>query len=394
MNRSASATSFWGGAGLPSLSMLFFLLVLLGVGVLFIHSASTAGDEPFPGRLAKLQLIRIAVGGLGLMMFLRLDYRKLELLAGPLFLCGLVLLLILIGLKPFRDGPSRWFYLPGFALQPSEMMKLYSVLILARILKASYNAGPGPDWGPALITIAIPTVLIAMQPDLGTALVLPPIFASMYWVAGGQARVLGRLTILATLLVPLGWFVLQDYQKERILVFLDPDNPTYARDDGYQIRQSLIAIGNGGIEGRGLYEGTQNRLNYLPEDHNDFIFAIIGEEWGLIGTLSVCGLFLCLFLSAAGIAYRTREPFGRLVAIGMTTHLAFQTTINLAMTMGLAPVTGLPLPFMSYGGSSLFSSLAAIGIVLGIGMRPVRIIDPDGLRAGSSPILTGGGLNR
>lgn len=377
------------GARLPSLSMLLFLSILLTIGVTFIHSASTAGEVPFPGSLARLQLVRIAIGVAFLLICLRIDYRRFESLATPLYFVGLLLLLVLLGLKPFRDEPSRWFYLPGFALQPSELLKLFTVLSLAKALKPGHEPGRTP-WLRALFLTLVPTAMIALQPDLGTALVLPPLFFVMSFVAGIERRTLLLIAGVGLALMPIGWFGLHPYQKDRILVFLDPNNPALARDDGYQIRQSLTAIGSGGVHGSGLYQGTQNRLNYLPEDHNDFIFAIIGEEWGLVGTASVLALFLLLYLSALGIAFRTREPFGRLVVVGMTTHLAFQTLVNVAMTMGLAPVTGLPLPFVSYGGSSLLTSIASLGVVLGVGMRPVRIIAPDGLRSGRAHVLSGG----
>ena len=225
--------------------------------------------------------------------------------------------------------------------------------------------------------------MVAVQPDLGTALVLVPVLFAMLWASGASLARLSRYGVLGLFAAPFGWFFLADYQVRRLLVFLDPYAPE-VREASYQIRQSMTAIGSGGVQGAGLYRGTQNTLEYLPEDHNDFIFAVIGEEWGLLGTLGLLVVFMLLFLSCYGIAYRTREPFGRLVVVGITTQLAFQTLINLAMTTGIAPVTGLPLPFVSFGGSALFVSLASIGIVLGSGMRPVRIVTPDGRTAGTS----------
>lgn len=377
------------GARLPSVTMLLSLAALCAIGVLYIHSATTAGEVPFPGPQARAQLLRMAVGLGFLVLFLRLDYRRLEEWAGLLYAAGIGLLLLLIALKLWRTVPSRWLHLPGFALQPSELMKIFTVLLLARTLKP---IGRRTDryrtlW-PWLVG-GVPTLLVMLQPDLGTALVLPPVLLAMLWTSGMPARSLVALCLTGAALLPLGWWGLHDYQKSRILVFLEPDNPAHARVGGYQLRQSIIALGSGGWTGRGLYEGTQNRLDYLPEDHNDFIFSIIGEEWGLVGTLGVLALFLFLYLSCLKIAYRTREPYGRLVVVGLCTYLAFQTLVNLAMTMGLAPVTGLPLPFVSYGGSSLLTSLAAAGIILGVGMRPVRIVSPDGLRSGRSPVVHG-----
>ena len=193
--------------------------------------------------------------------------------------------------------------------------------------------------------------------------------------------------------MPLGLLFLKPYQLSRLKVFLQPfglfNELDMAQAAGYQVKQSIIAIGSGGPTGPGLHDGSQNYLGYLPEDHNDFIFAVIGEEWGLVGTLLVVSLYCLLYLSCLGIAYRTREPLGRLIVVGITVSLVFQTCVNLGMTVGIAPVTGLPLPFISYGGTSLLNSIASIGIVLGIGMRPVRLVAPDGLRPGSSPMARG-----
>lgn len=376
-----------GSTRVPSLLTMFLLTLLLGIGVLFIHSASTAGEVAFPGTYAKAQLMRIAAGVAIFLVFLRLDYRRLEEWATPLYLFGVVLLIILVALKVVRTEPSRWFYLPGFALQPAELMKIFAVLLLAKVLKPSSltKNSPAHEFLP-FVVIGVPVLLIILQPDLGTALVLVPVFFAMYWASGARtSRVVGIIGTLVALL-PIAWLGLHPYQKTRLSVFWDPAGADVT-SGGYQIRQSLIAIGNGGATGRGLYQGTQNRLDYLPEDHNDFVFAIIGEETGLVGTLVVIGIFFSLFVSCAGIAMRTQEFFGRLVVIGLTTYLAFQTVINLAMTMGLAPVTGLPLPFVSYGGSSLLTSLMSIAIILGIGLRPVRTVAPDGLQSGTSPIV-------
>ncbi|MFQ5655350.1 MAG: FtsW/RodA/SpoVE family cell cycle protein [Planctomycetota bacterium] len=363
--------------------MLLFLFLLLTAGTIFVDSASSGGEVPFPGALTRNHMVRIAVGLAALLLFLTIDYRRLDSLAPPLYLGGIGMLLYLLAVKLARGGVARWLVLPGFQLQPSEVVKLFTVLLVARMLKPV--ARPRGKWKPVApyLVVALPCVLVASQPDLGTALVLPPTLVAMLWVGGVSGRRLLLPIGVALLLMPLGWLFLQDYQKERLLVFVQPDTQELAQGAGYQVKQSITAIGSGGWTGKGLYLGSQNYLEYLPEDHNDFIFGVIGEEWGLLGTMTVVLLYLCLYLSCLGVAYRTREPFGRLVVAGITAQLAFQTIVNLAMTIGLAPVTGLPLPFISFGGSSLLTSLASVGIVLGIGMRPVRMLNPDGLRAGS-----------
>lgn len=380
----------WRRARLPSVSMLLTLLALLAIGVVFVHSATTGASGPFPGPAARIHLLRIGIGLGLLLIFLRIDYRRLETFAVPFYVFGIGSLLVLLGKKAVQGGVVRWFHLPGFNVQPSEVVKLLTIIMLARLLKPAGRDPTEGDHVRAVGVVALPAVLVALQPDLGTALVLPPVLLAMLWVAGVSGRRLAAYVGIALLAMPLGWFVMHDYQQDRVRAFLGFSEAAAASDaDLYHAKQSVIAISSGGLTGKGLYRGTLNVLDRLPEDHNDFIFGVIGEEWGLRGTLSVLVLFLVLLLGCARIAYRTREPFGRFLAIGITAQLAFQTMVNLAMTVKLAPVTGLPLPFISYGGSSLLASIASVGIVLGIGMRPVRILTPDGLQAGTSRVLYG-----
>ncbi|MCA8960962.1 MAG: rod shape-determining protein RodA [Planctomycetes bacterium] len=376
--------SGFGGTRLPSVTMLTFLITLLALGTVFVHSASSAGEEPFPGALTRLHLYRMGFGVGFLVLFLLVHYRILEELWSPLYVAGLALLgYLLVNKWFFGGGVQRWIRLGFINIQPSELIKLFTVLALAKVLKPMGRDPTRANRLIPLVLVGVPFTMVAVQPDLGTALVLIPVLFAMLWTAGASKRRLLGYASALVLCAPLGWFVLADYQVGRVLVFLDPYAPEL-REESYQIRHSMTAIGSGGWTGTGLFQGSQNTLEFLPEDHNDFIFAVIGEEWGLAGTLGLLVLFLCLFFSCLGIAYRTREPFGRLVVVGITTQLAAQTLINLAMTTGIAPVTGLPLPFISFGGSALFVSLASMGIVLGIGMRPVRVMNPDGLTAGTS----------
>lgn len=374
----------WGGTRLPSVTLLTFLVALLAIGILFVHSATVTEDVGFPSPVARNHILRVAFGFSFLVLFLVLHYRILEDLSIPLYLVGIALLVYLLARRAVTGDVERWIRLFGFFnLQPSELIKLFTVILLARVLKPAGRTSGSFDHLVPLGIVAFPLLLVALQPDLGTALVLPPILLAMLWTAGISTRRLLLYVAIGLLVVPIAWFGLHDYQRQRLLVFMDPFDPALA-EASYQVRQSMTAIGSGGLTGMGYLEGNHKVLGYLPEDHNDFIFAVIGEEWGLAGTLGVTALFFLLFASCYGIAFRTREPFGRLLVVGITTQLAFQTFINLAMTTGLAPVTGLPLPFVSFGGSSLLGSLASIGIVIGVGMRPVRIIHPDGLMAGTS----------
>ncbi|MCI0652249.1 MAG: rod shape-determining protein RodA [Planctomycetes bacterium] len=370
---------------LPFLTLIIALFALLAIGCLFVHSTTGGSAQGFPSPTAERHLIRVAIGLAVFVFLVGVRYRTLEEWALPLYGFGIALLCALFAVKLGGGGgkPSSWFELPGFALQPAELMKLFTILLLARALKPTLRAAnAGEHLRPLLIT-GIPALLIAAQPDLGTALAFPPVLLAMLWVGGASTKRVASyagagvacalLVLCAALFADVG---LRGYQKNRILAFFDRKAPEYAMNEAYQPNQSLIAIGSGGLFGKGLGQGPQNVRNRLPEKHNDFIFGIIGEEWGLAGTILVTMLFAMLYLSCAGIAYRTREPFGRLVAIGITVQLASQTLMNLAIATGLAPVTGITLPFISFGGSSLLTSLASIGIVLGIGLHRIPFLAP------------------
>ena len=208
----------------------------------------------------------------------------------------------------------------------------------------------------------------------------------MIWVSGVPTRRLIIVLLITTVIAGCAWPLLYDYQKERVFAYLGVGEVSRETAGGYQVAQSIIAIGSGGPAGKGLHLGSHHDLGFLPEDHNDFIFAVIGEEWGLVGTLSVMLGFLILIFGILGVAWNCRDPFGRLVAAGIATQIGFQALVNQAMTVGLVPVTGLPLPFISYGGTSIVVSLAAVGIVISISRKPVEVIHPDGLKKGTSEI--------
>ncbi|MFN0057297.1 MAG: FtsW/RodA/SpoVE family cell cycle protein [Planctomycetota bacterium] len=374
------------GARVPAVTLIVSLASLLWIGTIFVHSATTGAEVPFPGAQAREHFQRIAFGMVFLSFFLVFDYRQLKHLAPLLYAAGLGLLCYLLVTKYVSSqGVVRWIRFGYLNLQPAELLKVFTVLLLARVLIPGRR--PPQNWDQLLpfLIVGVPTVLVSLQPDLGTALVMPPALVAMLWTSGISGRRLFNYGAIAAALMPAAWFVLHEYQRMRLRVFLNPyeENPII-REASFQLRQSITAIGSGGTWGKGVGLGTQNYLGYLPEGHNDFIFAVIGEEWGLVGTLSVVALYLLLYVSCFAIAYRTREPFGRLVVVGITAELMFQTFINIAMTTGWAPVTGLPLPFVSWGGTALFVYLAALGIILGIALRPVRMVTPDGLQHGTS----------
>ena len=223
-----------------------------------------------------------------------------------------------------------------------------------------------------VLYVGVPILLVFMQPDLGTSLVYIAIFIGMLFVSGIRLRLVRIIATVGVLLMPLAWFVLKDYQKQRILVFMNPDIDPFG--SGYHIIQSKIAIGSGTIFGKGLFNGTQSQLNFLPENHTDFIFSVIGEELGFIGCIFVLILLFMLIYRSIKVAYTCNDHFGMLLATGIGSMLCFEVLVNAGMTMGIMPVTGIPLPFISYGVSALTTNMISIGILLNISMQRKKYI--------------------
>ncbi len=370
------------GRLIPVLGIPLVIAMLLAIGVLFVHSASAGPEDPFPSPLARAHLMRVLIG-LAIFGAVALsDYRLGERFAPFLYIGGLGLLAGILAIKWSTGAPVvRWFKFGGSSLQPSELVKLFAILLLARILKNGLMHERRVPLLACLAVVGIPFLMVRAQPDLGTALVFLPIAAAMLWVAGISVRTVGSLGLTAMVTAV---FFMNEYQKDRVMVFLGRAGEDAASGDAYHVTHSMISIGSGGPTGKGYGLGTHHNLGYLPEDHNDFIFGVIGEEWGLVGTIGVLLLFLTLFLLCLRVAWTTREPFGRFLVVGVTAQLAFQTMVNLGMTCGLAPVTGLPLPFISYGGTSMFIVMMGIGMVVAVAMRPVESLHPNGLKAGSA----------
>ncbi len=266
------------------------------------------------------------------------------------------------------SGARRWLFVGPVSVQPSELFKLCFVLMAVWLLTSRW-AQPG---GKTVLVMAaplaiVPAVLIVKQPDLGTALLLFPVLIALLVAAGMRMRLLGGLALAGVAAAPLAWLVLKDYQRERILVFLDPFRDPLG--SAYNVIQAKIAIGSGQLLGKGVAGATQSRLAFLPERHTDFIFAVFAETWGFVGCLVLLTCYALLLLRGFDIAASTREPVGRLVALGVTALVATQVLVNVGMVTGLIPVVGIPLPFMSYGGSSMVVSMMALGLLLSVRMR-------------------------
>lgn len=370
--------------GLTRVALVAVAACLTAIGVLFVHSTSTLPGLPFPSPLARRQLAKAIVGCILALALMRFDYRRISRLSWWIY-GGLVLVLIgRLVVRVSSPAAGRVIDLRLFQVQPSELMKLGVVFALAHYLRyrADQRRATGL-LGPYALTF-LPMGLVAMQPDLGTSLMLPPVLLALLFVARARVR-----PLLLTLAVGLGALpvafllhdhfpLVRDYQMERLIGYVHQSEPLYRNSFNFQLQQALIAFGSGGLLGKGIGLGRLNQGGWVPVAQSDFIFPIIGEETGFVGAVTVVVLFATLVLLCFRVARHTREPWGRLVATGVGVLFAAQSLQNLGMTVGLTPITGLPLPFVSFGGSSLLSSWIAVGVVLSIAARRVRVVaSPD-----------------
>ncbi|CAA9262648.1 MAG: Rod shape-determining protein RodA [uncultured Acidimicrobiales bacterium] len=351
---------------------------IAAIGALMIFSATRGrrGADTIDPFFLERQGLYVVIG-LGLMAFAAaVDYRRLRELAPFIYASTLFLLFaVLTPLGSNRRGAQAWFTLPsGFQLQPSEFAKLGVIIMLASYCGVATSSGELLPMGPrriakALVLATAPLVLILLQPDLGTALVFGAVTIAVLSVSGTQGRYLLLLAILVVGISAgvLKSGVLQQYQKDRLTTFLDPTKGT--RDAAFNLTQSKIAIGSGGLAGKGIFEGTQTKLRYVPEQHTDFIFSVVGEETGLLGSSVLLALFGVVMWRTWRAAVMANDIVGTLICVGVLAMLCFQVFENVGMTMGIMPITGITLPFVSFGGSSTLASFAAIGLVLNVHMR-------------------------
>lgn len=320
------------------------------------------------GSVVLRQLVWAGVGLVGLVAVASVDYRRLVRLAPGLYLGGMLSLLLVFVVGRAVSGARRWIVLGPLSIQPAELFKLAFVLVMVWLLTARWAQPVG--WSTvtaALAATAVPFLLILKQPDLGTALLLVPVLVVLLVGAGTAWRLLGHLALAGLGALPLAWLALKDYQRERLLVFLDPVRDPLG--SAYNVIQAKIAIGSGQLLGKGITGATQSRLSFLPERHTDFVFAVFAEMWGFVGCLVLLACYALLLLRGFDIAATAREPVGRLLALGATTLFAAQILVNVGMVSGLLPVVGIPLPLMSYGGSSMLVSFVALGFLLSVRMR-------------------------
>ncbi|RLB06601.1 MAG: rod shape-determining protein RodA [Deltaproteobacteria bacterium] len=354
--------------GQLDVKLVALVITLIAIGIINLYSATVnlAGvGLPFYQR----QLWWLGIGVvIGLLVFL-VDYHYFEEFAYPFYFLSLLCIVCVLIYGMVVGGAQRWIKIGLFTFQPSELMKIALIFVLAHHF-AKYTGRDGYRLRdlliPAIITI-IPVGLIAKQPDLGTALVLFFVFLSTVIFVKIRFRSLLILLMVVILATPFFWAGLKDYQRTRILTFLNPNmDPLGA---GYHIIQSKIAVGSGGIWGKGYLHGTQCKLQFLPEHHTDFVFAVLGEEWGFVGCGVVLALYLTLILWGLNTSVRAKDRYGALLAFGITAMLFFHVVVNVGMVLGIMPVVGLPLPFLSYGGSSIIVTLMGIGILLNVRAR-------------------------
>jgi len=354
--------------------MYTILIIIIGLAALYSasHENIRVHQKIFYDQLF------CAVGGLMIMYFLgKVDYRKFHDVAYLFYFFSIVLLVVVLFGGRYALGARRWMEIGGLSFQPSELMKLSLILALGRYFS---NHRPKLSFGffsqtqvlykdliiPFVITV-IPMFLIFKQPDLGTALLLFGIFFIMIFATTLEYRYLFGFLGVCLAMIPFAWNILKSYQKDRLLVFLNPNiDPLGA---GYTIIQSKIAIGSGQIFGKGWLAGTQNHLNFLPERHTDFIFSVIGEEWGIIGTLLLVMLYFLLIICSLNIANQVKDKFGMFVTMGIVAILTLQVVINIGMVLGLFPIVGLTLPFVSYGRSSFVIFIIMMGFLLNLSKR-------------------------
>ena len=359
-----AATAGIGRLGNVRWSLLLVALMLAVVGAATVHSASSEMPVEYLGR-------QLAWVGAGLIVFLitfSIDYQRLALLALPLYGTAIGLLVLVLFVGQERGGARSWFGVGSFGIQPSEVAKIATAVLLAQ-----YLAGLEGEYLRvreiviALGIVLLPVALVVAERDLGGALVFLPMLGAMLLVTGIKKRhlVIAACTVVAV--AAIGWGFMHTYQRERVLTFLNP-----ARDPlgaGYQVRQSKIAVGSGELVGRGYMQGTQSQLRFLPARHTDFIFAVLAEEWGFLGVAFVLFLYGSFLFGCAEVAARARDRLGMLLAVGFLATFAFHILYNTGMVVGLMPNSGIPIPFLSYGGSFTIFAFAATGLVLGVDFR-------------------------
>jgi len=349
-------------------TLLGIVLTIALVGILNLYSA-TAKIEMSGTPLYLKQIFWLLIGLAMMLTIAFIEYRFYSDFAYIVYSIALFLLILVLGYGLITSGAQRWMKIGPLSFQPSEFVKISLILALAKFFHQ-----PSHPKGYALrqlllpfLLLLLPMILILKQPDLGTAIILLLVFFSILFFVKIRWSSLLTIGLAGAALVPLLWSFLKEYQKRRIITFFNPElDPLGA---GYHLIQSKIAVGSGGVLGKGFMKGTQSKLGFLPEQQTDFIFSALGEEWGLIGSLFIVGLYLALILWGLRIAVQAKDRFGAILAFGVVAMLFWHAFINIGMVLGMMPVVGIPLPLLSYGGSFILSTLIGVGLLLNVSMR-------------------------
>ncbi len=344
---------------------LILEILLLTWGMINLSSATAVEDKS--AGLWKTQMITIGIGTVGTLILMFPHYSFLSRLAYLIYMGNLGLLLAVLAVGRSSLGAKRWIGFGGFSLQPSELMKLSMVIFLAKFFenKNTTNGLKFKDLIMPTIFVLIPLALIIVQPDLGTAMILMLVYGSILLFLRISPKLLVLITIAAAVALPVVYnYGLKPYQRQRITTFIDPmSDPKGA---GYNSIQSMIAVGSGQLVGKGWKKGTQAHLNFLPEHHTDFIFSVFSEEWGFAWCSILLLLYMLFIMSGLSVAYRSNDKFATVLAFGITSIFFWHIFVNMGMVMGMLPIVGVPLPFMSYGGSALLTSMSGVAILVNI----------------------------
>ncbi len=365
-------------------ALIAITLILIATGVVIVYSATRAnpaltGGNPFA--YARKQIIAAIIGiamVIGLMTF---DYHLSERGYYALYFLNLLLLIAVLLFGKEVNGAKSWFHIGPLGIQPSEFAKIFLILTLARHLSQKDSLSSFFDLISAFVHIGVPLLLILLQPDLGTAMVLVAILFGMLYLAGARPKHLGAI-VLSVVAIVVVWallsaffgvpFPLKSYQIARLTAFVNPQK--YYDGAGYNVIQSMTAVGSGRFLGKGLFNSTQGRLGFLPEHHTDFIFAIFGEEFGFLGCFLLLLGYLLLIWRGLKIAYQAKDLYGSLIAGGVVSMFLFHVLVNVGMNIGIMPITGIPLPFISAGGSSMMVNLVGVGLLLNVWSRRLKIM--------------------
>ncbi|WP_374073866.1 rod shape-determining protein RodA [Bdellovibrio bacteriovorus] len=353
------------------INLIIVILALNVIGLINLYSATHGPTSTDVASLFISQIMWLVVGWTVFLVMTLLDYSIVSRIALGIYVLNLGAIIYVTFFGKVALGAQRWIDLGFFRYQPSETMKLALIMMMAKILATRNTHGSGMGFKEMfmpLVILGIPFVFVVEQPDLGTAMMLAAIGGSMMIFAKIKRLIMASIIVLGIIALPVAWkFVLHDYQKNRVLTFLSPTSDP--RGTGYNSIQSKIAVGSGRFFGKGFMKGTQSQLEFLPERHTDFIYSVLSEEHGFVGSISVIGLFCFLFITGIRIATNARDKFGALLTVGVLCYIFWHMFVNIGMVIGLLPIVGVPLPLLSYGGSSMLTTMAGLGIISSVAYR-------------------------